>query len=158
MKGDCLAIRTFRSTSLLEIKKQFDSPPELLERVILENSDTGDRPVMDVKISFSPIAGILVNDQGVVYRCDFGSGWKSVSVALEYLWLHVTDNEYSQQVSRSAVPMTDPFWRLSVTDHEEGCILISDKTVQRLDWRVGVTCPPPQTWLTHQFPSHQMII
>ena len=88
LKGDCLAIRTFQSTSLFEIKKKIGSPPELLERAILESSDTGDRPVMDVKINSSPMAGILVNDQGVVYRCDFGSGWKSVSVALEYSWLH----------------------------------------------------------------------
>ena len=88
MKGDYLAIRTFRSTYLLEIKKKFGSPPELLERAVLESSDTCDRPVMDVKINSSPMAGILVNDQGVVYRCDFGSGWKSVSVAPEYPWLH----------------------------------------------------------------------
>ena len=53
----------------------------------------------------------------------------------------VIDHACSQQVSRNAVPMTDTFWRLSAIDYEKGCILISAKTVQRLDWRVRVICP-----------------
>jgi hypothetical protein len=75
-----LAVRTHPSTALLEVKVSDDSVSEvlLIERAIINSSDTGGRPIIDVKIASSPTAGIVVNDLGAVYRCDFGNGWKSL--------------------------------------------------------------------------------
>jgi hypothetical protein len=76
-----LAIRTLASTSLLEAKGiSNESTPEvqLIERAIIESSDTGGRPIVDIKLASSPTIGIVVNDHGAVYKCDFGSGWKSL--------------------------------------------------------------------------------
>jgi hypothetical protein len=75
-----LAIRTLASTSLFEIKAfESDNAPDvqLIERALIYNSDTGGRPIVDVQIS-SPSSGIVVNDHGAVYKCNFGSGWKSL--------------------------------------------------------------------------------
>jgi hypothetical protein len=72
-----LAIRTLASTSLFEIKAFESDNAQLIERALIYNSDTGGRPIVDVQIS-SPSSGIVVNDHGAVYKCNFGSGWKSL--------------------------------------------------------------------------------
>jgi hypothetical protein len=81
-----LAIRTLASTSLLEVKaisNESASEVQLIERAMIDSSDAGGRPIIDVKIASSPTSGIVVNDHGGVYRCDFGSGWKSLCVVPE---------------------------------------------------------------------------
>jgi hypothetical protein len=65
----------------LEVKAiSNENAPEIqsIERAIIDNSDAGGRPIIDVRFSSSPTVGIIVNDQGSVYKCDFGSGWKSL--------------------------------------------------------------------------------
>lgn len=76
-----LAVRTHASTSLFEVKAMSErsaSEVQLTEKVIIGSSDTGGRPIVDIKIAPSPTAGIIVNDHGAVYRCDFGNGCKSL--------------------------------------------------------------------------------
>lgn len=80
--SNALAIRTFESTSIFNIDEHLDAPSriKLVEKAIIDSSDTGGRPIVDVKISPGPISGVVVNDRGAIYRVDFGEGWKSVSV------------------------------------------------------------------------------
>jgi hypothetical protein len=76
-----LGVRTHAYTSLLEVKAiSNESTPtvQLIERAVIGSSDAGGRPIVDVKISSSPVAGIVVNDRGDVYKCDFGNGWKAL--------------------------------------------------------------------------------
>ncbi|KAF7967207.1 hypothetical protein HWV62_35125 [Athelia sp. TMB] len=91
---------------------------ELIERVVLDNSDVGNRPIVDMKINSTPGVAVYVNDEGIVYKCDFGSGWKSLDTLPE------------------ASSSGDSFWwGLSLLQHGEGCIFSSEKLVKRLDWR-----------------------
>ena len=78
--GNHLAVRTQNSTTLWEVASRSDntSEIELIERVVLDNSDVGNRPIVDMKINSSPGVAVYVNDEGTVYKCDFGSGWKSL--------------------------------------------------------------------------------
>lgn len=75
-----LAVRTQNSTTLWEAVSDPDdaSGVQLIERVILDNSDLDNRPVVDIKINSSPGVAVYTNDEGTVYKCDFGSGWKSL--------------------------------------------------------------------------------
>jgi len=54
------------------------SEVQLIERAIIKASDTGGRPIVDVKMVSLPTSGFIVNDHGAVYKCDFGSGWKAL--------------------------------------------------------------------------------
>lgn len=85
ISGSFLAVRTLASTSLYGVDIHDPSPARLrlTDRAFIDSSSTGGRPVVDVRITSSPETGLLVNDQGAVYRCDFGGGWKSMLVISE---------------------------------------------------------------------------
>jgi len=50
---------------MLEVKtisNESASEAQLIERAIIDSSDTGGRPIIDVKLTSSPTSGIIVND------------------------------------------------------------------------------------------------
>lgn len=73
-------MRTQNSAVLWEVASRSDdlSEVELIERVILDNSDVDARSIVDMKISSLPGIAVYANDEGAVYKCDFGNGWKSL--------------------------------------------------------------------------------
>ncbi|KAJ7162551.1 hypothetical protein C8R43DRAFT_990633 [Mycena crocata] len=117
-----LAVRIFGSTSLLEVKSTVSrstSEVRVKELGSVVSSDTGGKPVVDVKIASSPLAIILVNNQGALYKRDMGAGSKTM------------------RLSHSAPSPTsaDLFWRLELTESNDTCLLMSKVNLKELDFR-----------------------
>ncbi|KAH9951994.1 hypothetical protein B0H21DRAFT_829833 [Amylocystis lapponica] len=121
-----LGVRTFGSTSLLEITPNTSSfgsrfaqvqPKELMN---ILRSDIGDKRVMDMSILSSKYAlAFVVTDSGAVYRCNTPQGDKLVQLVYSRL-----------------SPSQDAFWRLGkCDDDDESCLLINGSRAQRLDFR-----------------------
>jgi hypothetical protein len=76
-----LAVRTFSSTVLLEVRAEpttFPSGPglDVNELATIMRADVGDKHTVDVKLHSEALNAILVNEYGGVYKCTFGKGKK----------------------------------------------------------------------------------
>lgn len=75
-----LVIRTFGSTSLLEVNLgASDSNVRVSDVAKIVHSDVGNKPIVDIKLSATPFEVLLVNNQGLVYRCTLVNGKKTMS-------------------------------------------------------------------------------
>ena len=83
---DHLAIRTFGSTSVLEVKSKYSGPQslptfQLTELAKIVSSVIGNRPVLDIKLSpATSDGGVLVNEIGDVYKYDIAGGRNTLSI------------------------------------------------------------------------------
>ncbi|KAJ7781591.1 hypothetical protein B0H16DRAFT_1498983 [Mycena metata] len=107
-----LSVRTFGATALFDIKSS-GLNATATELASLVSSETGGKPVVDVKISTLPLEMTLVNNEGAVYKYD---GSNKTRVVRE------------PQISSS-------IWRLELTENPDTCLLMSTARLQELDFR-----------------------
>ncbi|KAJ7937366.1 hypothetical protein B0H13DRAFT_1945582 [Mycena leptocephala] len=117
-QGTYLSVRTFGATSLLEVKTPASGlNPEIRVKELgsITSSDTGDKQVVDVKLSASPLDMTLVNNQGAVYKYD---------------------GNKTRLVRQATLPISsDQFWRLESTGSTDSCLLMSKHFLKELDFR-----------------------
>ncbi|KAF9218216.1 hypothetical protein BS17DRAFT_791905, partial [Gyrodon lividus] len=113
-----LVVRTYTSASLLRVVTQREGLPEVTRELDITRSDTGDVPVMDSRILAGGPDIVVVNRNGVVYKCNVYRGGK----AMQLIRHHKPDRD-------------DHFWQLGITDREDECFLTSSKAVKHLDFR-----------------------
>jgi hypothetical protein len=109
---DHLAIRTFGSTSVLEVKPKPQSIPtfQLTELAKIVSSVIGNRPVLDIKLSpATSDGGVLVNEIGDVYKYDIAGGRNTLSICslLTYdpeVYLFLSVGECTKALGHQSTP------------------------------------------------------
>ncbi|KAH7912210.1 hypothetical protein BJ138DRAFT_1083982 [Hygrophoropsis aurantiaca] len=123
MTPNSLLIRTLTATSMMVVDLEMDKL-QVSRKVDIVRSDVGDRPVVDGKITAVGSSITLVNDIGHIYRCSVYEGSKSLQV-VPASKISVAD------LSR------DTFWKLALTENDQGCYLASQKFIGHTDLRTG---------------------
>lgn len=82
--GSHIAVRTFGSTTILDVQTKPNIIPESPSTVQLTDianifhSEVGNRSLVDVRLCSTALQSVLVNDQGAVYTCSFERGQKTM--------------------------------------------------------------------------------
>lgn len=87
--GSFLAVRTFGSTSLFEMKpanpSRNSAHVQLHDIASITSSDVGKHSVVDMKLLPAPFRSVVVNSHGSVYTCTVDQGQKSMLVSSRFL-------------------------------------------------------------------------
>ncbi|EPQ58301.1 hypothetical protein GLOTRDRAFT_137042 [Gloeophyllum trabeum ATCC 11539] len=128
--GSMLAVRTFASTTLLEVKGKVTNGPiqvvygvSAVAQGVVSHPEIGDRRVVDVKLRPTSNPELLfADDQGSIRTCRMGGGGNAIDV------LHkASDSDLSAS--------QDPFHRIALPKQADWFLVFSSNAVGRLDFR-----------------------